>query len=136
MVAVADVCTDIAYYRQLLDDLGHKQNEPTPTYCDNAGAVRNANYPTNRRTKHMNLRYAITRDYVNNGTAGLADVPTQRNPADQLTKALGPTKNHKLREAVGIRPPHREIPIVTAILRLRQRIRGQNERPRGNQVNH
>ena len=131
MIAVADVCTDIAYYRQILYDLGHKQAKPTPTFCDNAGAVRNANYPTNKRTKHMDLRYAVARGHVSSGTAELEDVATQSNPADQLTKALGPTKGQTLRETVGIRPPHRAIPAVTATMQVRQRIRGQAVCPHG-----
>ena len=122
MTAIADVCTDIAYYRQLLEDFGHRQTKQTSTFCDNAGAVRNARYPTNRRTKHLNLQYAIPRDYVNTGTIQLHDIATQSNPADQLTKTLGPTKGQAMREAIGVRPPHQDIPIVTAIRNLRQRL--------------
>ena len=51
MIAIADCCTDIQYFRVVLMEMGAPQISPTQVYCDNAGAVRNSRYPTNKRTK-------------------------------------------------------------------------------------
>ena len=124
MVAIADCCTDIQYFRDVLMEMGAPQQFPTPVYCDNAGAVRNSRYPTNKRTKHRNLQFSIVRDHETAGHTTMQDQHTADNPADMHTKAIGPTKLEKHRQAIGIHAPHPSIPIVTAINsgQLRQRI--------------
>eukprot|EP00936_MAST-01D_sp_MAST-1D-sp1_P000130 g130.t1 len=112
MVAIADCCTDIQYFRDVLKELGAPQHEPTPVHCDNAGAVRNSRYPTNKRTKHRNLQFSIVRDHVNAGQASLHDQDTVDNPAGMHTEAVGPTKIAKHRRAIGVHEPNPSIPIV------------------------
>ena len=115
MLAVADVSTDIMYMRQLMADVGAAQREPTDVFCDNAGAVRNANYPTNKRTKHLNLQYAITRDHQAARNLQVRDCDTGNNPADSVTKPLGPLKTVRHRCCIGIKPPHHDLPIISDI---------------------
>ena len=105
-------------------EMGAPQTSPTPVYCDNAGAVRNSRYPTNKRTKHRNLQFSIVRDHESAGHTAIQDQHTADNPADMHTKAVGPTKLVKHRQAIGIHAPQPGIPIVTAInnVQLRQRI--------------
>ena len=116
-IAIADCCTDIQYFRDVLKELGAPQHEPTPVHCDNAGAVRNSRYPTNKRTKHRNLQFSIVRDHVNAGQASLHDQDTVDNPADMHTKAVGPTKIAKHRRAIGVHEPNPSIPIVAVATR-------------------
>eukprot|EP00937_MAST-01D_sp_MAST-1D-sp2_P007065 g7065.t1 len=127
MLAVAGVCTDIAYSRRILADMQQAPAGPTTVYCDNAGAARNTKYPTNRRTKHMNLHYAVARDHVTDGTTSFKDIDTADNPADQLTKPLGPTKAQQHRETIGVRAPRPDIPIIA---RIRTILRRLNSAPR------
>ena len=62
MLAVAGAVADVVYFRDLLDSMHHPQRHPTPVHCDNAGTVRNAKLPTNKRTRHLNVPFAAVRD--------------------------------------------------------------------------
>ena len=121
MLAVADAAADISYFRDLLRELHHPQPHPTPVHCDNAGAVRNAMYPTNKRTRHLNVPFAVVRDRQRQGTIELRDVHTVQNPADMSTKPLGPTKLAQHRSAAGVVPPRPQMRIMAALAAWRQR---------------
>ena len=72
-------------------------------YCDNLGALTTAEDPTNyARSKHIDLRYHFIRHCLNNNTLAVDYIPGDENPADVLTKALGPTKHHYLISQMGL----------------------------------
>lgn len=53
-------------------DLMHDQNEPTSTYNDNKYAiVLLKNHVFHKRRKHIDIRYHIIQELVNNGVLGL-----------------------------------------------------------------
>ena len=115
MLAVADAAADVSYFRDLLRELHHPQQSPTPVHCDNAGTVRNSMLPTNKRTRHLNVPFAVVRDQQQQGTISLRDVHTGQNPADMSTKPLGPTKLERHRTAAGVMPPRPHMTIVAAL---------------------
>jgi len=121
MLAVADAAADITYFRDLLRELHHPQLNPTPVHCDNAGTVRNAMYPTNKRTRHLNVPFAVVRDRQQQGDLELRDVHTGQNQADMPTKPLGPTKLAQHRTATGVVPPHPTMRIISAVRAARSR---------------
>ena len=87
---------EVVYLRKLLDSLGHKQEGPTPFGCDNQAAIAMAKNPEfHARTKHIDICYHWIRDAVKEGILQLEYIPSEANPADLLTKALG-RQQHEL----------------------------------------
>ena len=79
------------YLRSMLHDLGIAQTDATTLYEDNAAAVAmaNASRPT-RRTRHMDIKHFALLDWVSTDQLILSAISTHDNPADGLTKSLGP----------------------------------------------
>jgi len=75
----------------MLDDLGIFQTDPTHLYEDNEAsiAMANAQRPT-RRARHVDLRHFSLMDWVEINQIVMSSISTNDNPADGLTKALGP----------------------------------------------
>lgn len=69
---------------------------PSAVFCDNMAAIDIANNPKlNDRTKHIDIAYHFTRQYVEDGTIQLLHVASKDNLADICTKALPrPTYSH------------------------------------------
>jgi hypothetical protein len=87
--------------RQLLADLGFEQKGPTVIYDDNQGCVALAQSArAGKRTKHIDVRYHFVRERVEGGELKVVYVPTERQLADLLTKALERVKLERLRERV------------------------------------
>jgi hypothetical protein len=88
-IAVASVCQEILFARQLLADLGLPQSLPTPVFCDNQSAIRNVTRGcTSRKTRHIALKYHLSRDLAAKGIIRMVYVPTADNCADILTKPV------------------------------------------------
>mmetsp|Transcript_40261 Transcript_40261/g.76979 ORF Transcript_40261/g.76979 Transcript_40261/m.76979 type:complete len:86 (+) Transcript_40261:3-260(+) len=63
--------------------------KPITIFMDNQGAMYMAsNLVTNKRSKHIDLRYHLIRDFVNKGIISLEYISTEHNIADILTKPL------------------------------------------------
>src|SRR5436305_14704048 len=60
---------------------------------DNQGALTIAENPTNyQRAKHIDIRYHFIRHVLEHSQVRIDFTPTALQPADVLTKALGPQK--------------------------------------------
>ena len=60
-----------------------------PMFCDNTSAIKIAENPVQHsKTKHIDVRYHFIREHVKNGIVELHFVPTDKQIADILTKAL------------------------------------------------
>jgi hypothetical protein len=80
---------EIIWLRQLLEQLGVMQTQPTTLLGDNQGAIALANNPTDHpRSKHIQLRYHFIRFAISDGQIYLDYVPTKEMVADGLTKGL------------------------------------------------
>ena len=80
-------------------------NIPSPLLVsDNQGALAIAENPTNyQRAKHIDLRYHFIRHALENGQIRIDYVHTAQQPADALTKALGPQKFQHLLGLMNLR---------------------------------
>lgn len=93
-VAGSKAAQDAVYLRQILADLGFKQEEPTILYEDNEGCIAFSQNPGNReRTRHIDIRYHNLRGRVADGTVRLVPCATGNMVADIFTKAL-PAPTH------------------------------------------
>jgi len=88
-MALGEAVKEIKWLRQLLDNIKVKQLRPTLLMSDNQGAIclsKNAEH--HRRTKHIDVRYHLIRTEQEDGTVTVEYTPTDKQPADMLTKAL------------------------------------------------
>jgi hypothetical protein len=87
--------------------LYHELNIKIPApliVSDNQGALAIAENPTNyQRAKHIDLRYHFIRHALENGQIRIDYLPTSQQPADALTKALGPQKFRHLLDLMCLR---------------------------------
>jgi len=95
-MALSDASREAIARFHLYHELGI--NIPPPLIVsDNQGALAIAENPTNyQRAKHIDLRYHFIRHALENGQIRIDYVPTSQQPADALTKALGPQKFQQL----------------------------------------
>jgi hypothetical protein len=93
-MALHAACQENMFLKNLLGEFKFVDVEgPTTVYEDNQATIKLSNNPTyHPRTKHIDLRYHIIRDYVADGQVALEYMPTEQMPADMLTKALAAPK--------------------------------------------
>jgi hypothetical protein len=93
------LCTqEVVRTRQLLQDLGGRQQESTVIYEDNQGAIaleRNVGY--HARSKHIDICHHFVLERFYGGDVKIEYVPTAEQLADILTKALSTSRFTTLR---------------------------------------
>jgi hypothetical protein len=90
-IAMSELAKEGSWIRYLLEGLKYKGRdlESITLFGDNQGALSLAENPTfHRESKHIAVRYHLVRQEVEEGRLQLAYIPTDRMPADGLTKAL------------------------------------------------
>lgn len=88
-VAASSTAKDVIWLRQLLGDIGHRQNKPTPVWCDNQSAVRLVRNPEyHQRTKHIDVKYHHIRGLQEAGVIDVGHIRTAEQLADPFTKGL------------------------------------------------
>ena len=55
---------------------------PITVYVDNVGAIYIANNAVSRRTKHIDIRYHVIREYIDDGIVKIVVVTSENNVAD------------------------------------------------------
>ena len=102
-VAMTAACKEMVWLRQLLEDMGFKQEPPTTLFGDNQSALSLAKNPAyHDRTKHVAIKYHFIREKVNAGDVKLVYCPTTDMLADGLTKAQGSCMFEKFKEGIGL----------------------------------
>ena len=102
-MALSDCSRQVVWVRQLMAEMGFNM-ETTPLCTDNQGAIFTATNPiTERRSKHIDIRFHYIREVINKGSVEVFHIPGEDNPADMLTKNLGLVKHTKFREAYGLK---------------------------------
>ena len=95
-IAASEAAKEAKWLRLIIGVFEHKGREPTSDQlsatrigCDNQAALAIiANPRCSARTKHIELRYHLVRDYAQRNIVSFHYVPTQCNIADLLTKPL------------------------------------------------
>jgi hypothetical protein len=88
-MAMTDAANQAAWYRTFLSELGYAVEDPIPLHGDNKGAVDLALNPvTGRRSKHIDIKHHVLREYVENKLITLVRTPTEEMVADGFTKSL------------------------------------------------
>lgn len=94
-IGLANASHEITWLRKvmlaMLPDYTEFRMPANTLYCDNQGAIATANQPSysvSGRSKHIDVRFHITRDAAANGLIRLEYIRTTDMTADILTKAL------------------------------------------------
>ncbi|PKU66151.1 Retrovirus-related Pol polyprotein from transposon TNT 1-94 [Dendrobium catenatum] len=87
--ALAAAAVDLTWTRQLLQELGRPQTNPTQLFCDNTSAIALANNPVfHARTKHIEVDCHYIRECIKNKSIQVHHISTKDQLADIFTKAL------------------------------------------------
>ncbi|CAI7843473.1 unnamed protein product [Closterium sp. NIES-53] len=100
---------ELRWLTYLLTDLGERPRSPPVLYVDNKAMIALCqDQRLEHRTKHIALRYFLTRELKQCGQLRLAYVATQANTADVFTKALGSSDHQRFCTTLGLVPtlPH------------------------------
>jgi len=102
-VAACETTRQIAWLRNLLQDVGIVQKAPTPLFCDNQGAIHLSKNPENhKRTKHIDVQYHYVRKSQAEGVISTQYVSTTKQSADMFTKALSRPIFKMSRESISV----------------------------------
>jgi Reverse transcriptase (RNA-dependent DNA polymerase) len=104
-MATAEAVKETIWWRRFLGELEQPTDSPIPLYSDNAGSISLAHNPEHHaRTKHIDVKYHLTREHLQLGTISLKRVPTKENTADVFTKALPRNAHAQHVAALGLTP--------------------------------
>ncbi|CAI7785990.1 unnamed protein product [Closterium sp. NIES-54] len=94
--AVAMAAQELRWLTYLLTELGEVPRSPPVLYVDNKAMLALCQeHRLEHRTKHIALRYFLTRELQQRGQLCLAYVATRANTADIFTKALQPCDHQR-----------------------------------------
>ena len=101
-MALSDCSRQVVWIRTLLSEIGYNL-KAIPICGDNQGSIFMASNPiTERRSKHIDIRYHYTRDLIEKRSIDVRYIPGVDNPADLLTKSLGWVKFEQFRPMLGL----------------------------------
>ena len=102
-IGLVTVSREMIWLRGILEDLGHPQEGPTIIREDNIGAIHLTRNPVfHQRTKHIDVRYHLVRDYIERNLLEVEYCETNNMLADFFTKALPKAKFQQLRNKINI----------------------------------
>ena len=102
-ISLAEGVKEAVHLRGVLCELGLQRMTKIVMHVDNQGAKCLASdHVFHLRTKHIDARYHFIREIVSSGAIRLEYLPTDRMPADVLTKSLPSQKHLKCIESLGV----------------------------------
>ncbi|CAI7911000.1 unnamed protein product [Closterium sp. NIES-54] len=107
--AGAMAAQELRWLTYLLTDLGEPPRSPLVLYVDNKAMLALCReHRLEHRTKHIALRYFLTRELQQSGQFRLAYVASEANTADIFTEALPPGDHQRFCTMLGLVPtwPH------------------------------
>jgi transposase InsO family protein len=103
-MAISDASREAIARLQFYSDLDISTSSPPLLLSDSQSALvltgDAANY---QRAKHIDIRYHFIRDVIAKGQVIVDYIPTADQPADALTKALGPQLHQRCVDGMGLR---------------------------------
>ena len=107
-MSLSDCSRQVAWVHQLFKEVGYDLDS-IEVSSDNQGAIFIASNPvTERRSKHIDIRYHYIREVIECGLVEVNYIPGENNPADLLTKNLGRVKFEKFRSMYGLYFPKKK----------------------------
>jgi hypothetical protein len=104
--AQTEATKEAIWLQSLISQLTHEEPCATVIFCDNQGAIALAKNPQfHARTKHIEIQHHFVREKVNEGKVRLEYMPTDKQVADGLTKALPKDQFTTFRRALGLEAP-------------------------------
>lgn len=88
-IAAADATKEILWLRQLMRSIDAEQKSATMLRVDNQSAIKLVRNPElHRSTKHIDVRYHLTRDHAEKKNINVEYVRSKEQLADIFTKGL------------------------------------------------
>lgn len=101
--AITRAAKEAIWYRRFLDDVGHKQANPTVIHCDNQGAIALAENPIfHAHTKHVEVHHHFIREAMERKEVRLEYIHTNDNISDMLTKPLSAEAQRRHSKSLGL----------------------------------
>ena len=101
-MALSDCSRQLVWMHQLLSEIGFKIPPPYLN-ADNEGSIFWGSNPVQeKRSKHIDIRYHVVREYVEEKKIVLLHIAGDVNPADIFTKNLDRTKFEQIRSLLGM----------------------------------
>ena len=98
---LAVACQDCIFLRELLNSMGLPQDGPTLINEDNQACITLANNPiTQKRTRHIQVKFHFVRQLVLEGLITLKYCPSSEMWADVFTKPLSPPQHNYLTKCI------------------------------------
>ena len=89
-IAMSNVCKEIMFIIQLLQQMNLKVKLPAILHVDNMGAIYlSASQMSSQRTKHIDIRHHDMKEYIEDGFIKVLFVRSEDNDSDIFTKNLG-----------------------------------------------
>ncbi|KAL4309595.1 hypothetical protein GQ457_01G033490 [Hibiscus cannabinus] len=102
-IVAAAAANQAIWLRNLLSDLGFKQESATILLCDNKSAIAIAENPVQHgRTKHINVKFHAIREAEKNSLIKMEFCSSEMQVADLMTKALSRNRMLFLKHELGI----------------------------------
>ena len=91
-IAATEACKELIWLQRLMGELGTEQGS-FKLFCDSQSVIHLAkNAAFHSRTKHIDLRYHIISQVLEEGQVQLEKISTEENPTDMMTKSLSRDK--------------------------------------------
>jgi hypothetical protein len=102
-VAGGEAAKEATWIRAFLKEIGRRNLEAIPLFCDNQGAIRVANNPElHRRMKHVELQFRFVQQAQKTGVIDARFVDSRNQVADIFTKGLPTPSYQYLRQKLGV----------------------------------
>ena len=85
-IGISDVTQELIFLIHILEFLKVNINLPVKVMVDNKGAIFLFENPVVKRTKHIDTRYHIIREHIENGIVTVQFISSDENISDILTK--------------------------------------------------
>jgi hypothetical protein len=105
-IAASEVAKEGVWIKKFVTELGvvPSASGPLELYCDNNGAIAQANEPqSHQKSKHVLRRYHLIREIIERGDVKICKVDMEANTTDPLTKPLSQAKHTMHTSGMGIR---------------------------------
>ena len=102
-MAGTEAAKQAIWLQDLLSEITGNESEKVTIFIDNKSAIALTRNPVFLgRSKHINRRYHFIRECVENEQVEVTHVPSEKQKADILTKALGRIKFKDMRSLIGV----------------------------------